>query len=287
MSSRNSFPEDHHLFAGFLFAGREEIVSKLAGRDLILVLGAQVFTYHVEGFGPHVPEGARLFQLTEDAGIASFAPVGTSVITSIKPALAALLQQPSSEQRDRPTIAPRPASPSASPLSDAWLMHRIAELMPKGAIIVEEAASARSAMHAHLPIRTRDSFYTCASGGLGYSLPAAIGVALGRPGEKVICLLGDGSAMYTIQGLWTAAHLDLPISYVIFNNGGYAALESFSKRFGLTSLVGTQIAGLDFVKIAEGQGLNAQRVSDASRLDTALTQSFAAKGPTLIDVVIG
>ena len=75
-----------------------------------------------------------------------------------------------------------------------------------------------------------DSFHTCASGGLGHGLPAAVGVALGLPTRKVIGLIGDGSAMYSIQGLWTAAELQLPVAFVIVNNRSYQALVEFGKQ---------------------------------------------------------
>src|SRR6185312_9425589 len=84
LSARNSFPENHCLFAGFLAADRARIVASLAGHDVILVLCAPVFTYHVEGSGPHVPPGAKLFQLVDDPGMASWTPVGMSVVTSLK-----------------------------------------------------------------------------------------------------------------------------------------------------------------------------------------------------------
>ena len=141
-------------------------------------------------------------------------------------------------------------------------------------------------MHDFLPILARDTFYTCASGGLGHGLPAAVGVALGRPGEKVIALLGDGSAMYAIQGLWSAAQLALPISFVIVNNRRYEALVGFGRRFGLDNIVGTQLPGLDFVALAEGQGVRAMRVETAETLDAALSASFASSEPSLVEVVV-
>src|SRR5215472_7164969 len=91
-SGRNGFPEDHPLFAGFLAADRENIVASLAGHDLILVLGAPVFTYHVEGFGQHIPEDARLFLLVDDPAVAAWAPVGTAVVTDLKAGISDLLQ---------------------------------------------------------------------------------------------------------------------------------------------------------------------------------------------------
>jgi benzoylformate decarboxylase len=285
MAARNAFPEDHALFAGFLTAAREPIVQALAGHDLILVLGAPVFTYHVEGSGPHIPESATLYQLTDDPTLADAAAAGTSVIANIREAAAALLAAPAPD-RARPKPLLRPAPPAPAPLTDAFLLSRLAALRPAGSIIVEEAPSSRGAMHDFLPILTRDTFYTCASGGLGYGLPAAIGAALGRPGEKVIAVIGDGSAMYAIQGLWSAAQLKLPISFVIVNNGRYEALVGFGRRFGLERTVGTDLPGLDFVALARTQGLDAMRVESADTLDAALMASLAAPEPNLVEVIV-
>lgn len=286
MAARAGFPEDHPLFQGFLTAGREPIVESLAGHDLILVLGAPTFTYHVEGFGPHVPEGAKLVQIVDDPNMASWVPTGTAIVSSLKPALTELLAGPNPVQRNAP--APRaPLAPLPSmPLTDAYLLQRLAALRPADSIIVEEAPSTRGPMHDHLPILAKDSFYTCASGGLGHGLPASIGVALGRPGKRVICLLGDGSSMYAIQGLWTAAQLRLPISFVIVNNGGYEALINFGRVFGLQQTVGTDLSGLDFVSIGQGQGIPGVRVSAGDDVDAALAHSFGVDGPTLVEVVV-
>jgi benzoylformate decarboxylase len=217
-SGRNSFPEDHPLFAGFLAAAREKIVASLQGHDLILVLGAPVFTYHVEGFGPHVPDGTSLFQLVDDPAAAAWAPVGLAVVTSLKSGIRDLMEGPAPKPRAAPPgRAPTPPL-SGSALTDKYLMQQIAALRPKGSVIVEEAPSSRGAMRDYLPITDRDGFYTCASGGLGHGLPAAVGIALARPRDKVIALLGDGSSMYAIQGLWTAAQLALGITFVIIRN---------------------------------------------------------------------
>ncbi|MBV9882781.1 MAG: benzoylformate decarboxylase [Sphingomonadaceae bacterium] len=285
MSSRNAFPEDHPLFAGFLTAAREPIVKDLAGHDLILVLGAPVFTHHVEGFGPHAPEGATLWQIVDDPALAAAAPVGTAIVGDIRDALATLL---GGEAPARPAPSPlrRRAPPGPEPLTDAFVLSRLAALRTPESIVVEEAPSARGAMHDHLPILTRDSFYTCASGGLGHGLPAAIGVALGRPGEKVIALLGDGSAMYAIQGLWSVAQLNLPVSFVVLNNRRYEALIGFGQRFGLNRTVGTDLGGLDFVALAEGQGIAATRVESAASLDDALARSLGSQKPNLVEILV-
>jgi benzoylformate decarboxylase len=166
------------------------------------------------------------------------------------------------------------------------LLQQIASLRPAGSLIVEEAPSSRGPMHDYLPIIERDTFYTCASGGLGHGLPAAIGVALGRPGERVIAILGDGSSMYAIQGLWTAVQLNLPIAFIIVNNRRYEALVQFGQHFGLQRPVGTQLAGIDFRGIARALGCDALRVEDPEALDDALRTAFAASGPTLVDVSV-
>jgi benzoylformate decarboxylase len=286
MSGRNSFPEDHPLFAGFLPASREGIVAALEGADLILVLGAPVFTYHVEGHGPAIPDGAALVQLTDDASAAARAAVGSSILTNLSTGVADLLAATEGMARTAKPRLLRRDSVSPGRLTDAYLMQQIAKLRPQQSVIVEEAPSSRGAMHEHLPIVARDGFYTCASGGLGYSLPAAIGIALARPREKVIALLGDGSSMYTIQGLWTAARLDLPITFIIVNNGGYRALEGFAERFGIQAPPGIEIPRLDFVGLAEAQGVAGQRVDSPATLDEALAGAFASPSPQLVEVAI-
>jgi benzoylformate decarboxylase len=132
-----------------------------------------------------------------------------------------------------------------------------------------------------------DSFYTCASGGLGHGLPAAIGVALARPGHRVIALLGDGSAMYSIQGLWSAAELAVPVTFVIINNGGYRALDEFAAHFGLAAVPGTQLGHLDFCALARAQGVEAARVTSCTELDGTLRAALASARPVLVEVCVG
>jgi benzoylformate decarboxylase len=286
MAARNAFPEDHRLFAGFLVADRARVVSSLTGHDLVVVLGAPAFTYHVEGIGPHAPPGTKLFQLVDDPGVAAWAPVGMSVVTSLQDGVRELLAGPPPRRRAAPRELVRPPRVSGSPFTDKYLLQQLAALRPRDSIIVEEAPSTRGPMHDYLPILERDTFYTCASGGLGHGLPAAIGVALGRTGKKVIALLGDGSSMYAIQGLWTAAQLKLPITFIIVNNRRYEALVQFGRHFGLARTVGTSLADIDFRGLALSQGCQAVRVERADALDEVLRVALAASEPTLIEAVV-
>ncbi len=293
MSGRCGFPEDHRLFAGFLPAMRERIVERLAGHDVIFALGAPAFTYHVEGHGPHVPVGAELVQLIDDPAIAAWAPVGTAAIGSIRLGLLDLLARAAPPMRE----APPPREPVArltlpaagERMSVAFALQTLADVRDAHSIVVEEAPSSRSAMQQHLPMLHSETFYTMCSGGLGHSLPAAVGVALAKPGERVIALLGDGSAMYSIQALWSAAQLKLPITMVVLKNRRYAALQEFGAVFGYGSgdtVAGTGLPDLDFVALAAGHGMKGVRVSEAGELRGVLAAALQSSGPVLVEVEV-
>ena len=300
MSGRCGFPEDHALFAGFLPAMRERIVQRLGGHDLILAVGAAAFTYHVEGFGPHLPDGATLCQLTEDPQTAAWAPTGTSVVGSVRLLLQDLLARPVPPSvRARAAPERKPAVPRAEPpppgerLSVAYLLQTLADLRPRHSIVVEEAPSARPVMHQHLPILEPETFYTMCSGGLGHGLPVAVGVAMAEAQtnshRRVIALIGDGSAMYCIQALWSAAQLQLPITFVIVKNRRYAALQEFAPTFGFVSgapLEGCDLPDLDFVALAAGHGVRSVCVSRADELHTVLALALQSPTPVLVEVEV-
>ena len=293
MSGRCSFPEDHRLFAGFLPAMRERIVQLLGGHDLVLALGAPAFTYHVQGEGPHAPVGTTIVQITDDPQAAAWAPLGTAVFSSVRLALLDLLARPVRPPRPAPPLrepAPTIALPAAGErMSTAFLMQTLARVRGRGSIVVEEAPSARPILQRHLPFLEPGSFYTMCSGGLGHSLPAAVGVALAQPHKKVIALIGDGSAMYAIQALWTAAQLKLPITIVIVNNRQYAALHHFAPVFGFAPgahLPGTDLPDLDFVALAAGHGVQGLRVTEGGLLAEALERAIASAEPVLVDVCV-
>ncbi|MEP7313088.1 MAG: benzoylformate decarboxylase [Pseudomonadota bacterium] len=284
---RCGFPENHPLFAGFLPAFREEISRRLTGHDLLLAIGAPVFTYHAEGKGPYTPAGLQVFQLTEDADWAACAIAGTTIVSSVGAGLRDLLERagPAQPAAQQGRIA-APRIPAVDPMPDTFLMQTLADLRAPDSIIVEEAPSSRSPMQAHLPILASETFYTCSSGGLGHGLPASVGIALANPKRKVIALIGDGSAMYSIQALWSAAQLKLPITFVIVNNRRYEALHHFAQRFGLPQTVGTQLPGIDFAGLARAQGCEGMRVEKAADLATVLQAALIAQRPTLVEVVV-
>ncbi len=293
MSGRCSFPEDHPLFAGFLPAMRERIVQLLSGHDVVFAVGAAAFTYHVEGEGPHIPEGTALYQLIEDPAIAAWAPVGTAAVGNVRMGVEELLQRPAPAPRQAPAprpAAPVPAAPAAGErMSVAFAMHTLAQVRDRHSIVVEEAPSSRSTIQTYLPIFHSGTFYTMCSGGLGHSMPAAVGVALAQPEAKVVAVIGDGSAMYAIQALWSAAQLRLPISFVILKNRRYAALQDFAHVFGYREgekVEGTELPDIDFVALARGQGCDGVHVENAAELADVLARALAHPKPIVVEVEV-
>lgn len=283
-AARNSFPEDHRLFAGHLLWDRAPIVRSLTGHDLIVVLGAPAFVYHVEGEGPFIPEGATLWQVIDDSSTASWSPTGSAIVGNMKLALADLLDSRPLAPRNPPAQRGFAPAPSADKLTDAYVMSRIEALCPENRVIICEAPSSLDALRAHLPIKEPAGYYAHASGGLGYGLASAIGVAMAEPQRRVIALIGDGSSMYAIQALWTAAKLGTRVVFVIVNNRAYEALVGFGKRLGMGVPVGTVIDDLDFVKLAEGMAMTGEQVTAAGEFDAAFERALAAEGPYLLDV---
>jgi len=286
-SARCSFPERHPQFAGFLHASPAQLSEALRGYDLVVVIGAPVFTFHVEGHAAIFDGATAIFQITDDPTAAAVSPSGASIVATMKPALAMLLELLSDTSRTTPAGRQLPPPPSAAdPIPVDYLLHALSKAMPSDAALVEEVPSHRPAMQKFMPMRGQDSFYTMASGGLGYGLPAAVGMALGRGERRTVCLIGDGSAMYSIQALWTAAQRKLPLTVVVINNAGYGAMRSFSQVMQVRNIPGLDLPGIDFVKIAQGMGCDAVRVAKSSDLAAALARGLAHDGVSLVEVMV-
>ena len=286
-SARCAFPERHPQFAGFLHASPGQLSDALKDHDLVLVIGAPVFTFHVDGHAAIFDGAATLFQITDDADAAAITPTGNSIVATMKPALSMLLDLLPAAKRAAPAGRVLPSPPKAAdPIPVEFLLHTLSTAMPAQAALVEEAPSHRPLMHKFMPMRGADSFYTMASGGLGWSLPAAVGLSLGRPERRTVCLIGDGSAMYSIQALWTAAQRKLPLTVVVINNLGYGAMRSFSQVMQVRNVPGLELPGIDFIKMAEGMGCDAVRVTGSSELAPALTRALSHQGASLVEVMV-
>jgi len=176
-----------------------------------------------------------------------------------------------------------------TPIDPRYLMMCLADALPENAIVVEEALTAAPPLMTFLPMRDPRSFYGLASGGLGFGMSGAIGISLAQPGRPVVAAIGDGSALYSVQALWTAAHLKLPITYLIINNRSYRIIKERlvalrnSDRFVAMDMNDPSI---DFVGVAQGFGIAARRVTEPGTIAAALRDAIASGAPNLIEAVV-
>jgi benzoylformate decarboxylase len=289
LAGRRGFPEDHPLFMGFLPAVPEQVVRQLDGHDFVLVIGAPAFTYHVEGTGPRIPEGATLCVLSSDPEVVARTISGIAVQGNVRLAAETLLA--GTRRHDRDPLRKRRLAKrveGAAPITAAFLLQTLAEVRSPEDVIVEEAPTTRMVMNERLPIVRSGTFFTMDSGGLGFGMPAAVGIALARPDRRVICVIGDGSSLYSIQAIWTAVQFKLPVTFIVINNQKYAALKRFAGIFGFphdAEIAGTDLPGLDIGGFAKAQGCNAVRIDSAFELRLALEQALHRPGPSLVEVM--
>ncbi|MGW7422272.1 benzoylformate decarboxylase [Streptomyces sp. NPDC054813] len=289
LSGRSGFPESHPLFQGFLPPVARQLSARLAPYDVVVALGAPVFTYHVADGGPPLAPGTELFHLDCDPGQAAWLPTGTSLVTTLRPALerlTGLLKEP-----DRAPPPPRPAPVPARAeghITPELLFDLLRARLPRDRVLVEEAPSHRDALHARVPVEPSGGFLTTGSGALGWGLPLAVGRALADR-RRVVCVVGDGSAMYSVQALWTAVRHTAPVTYVLLDNGGYAAVRALGRRIGIAPVPGTDITGIDFAALAESFGCPAARAEHPEELPAALDHALGRgddAGPFLLHVTV-
>jgi benzoylformate decarboxylase len=281
---RLPFPNRHPLFRGVLPAGIAPICEAFEGHDLVLVLGAPVFRYHEYLPGRYLPEGTRLIQVTEDASAAARAPMGEALVADPGAVIELLVE--SLDAPAEPVGAyrpvPEPAGAEGGRLHPEQVFAALREVLPEETAYVVESTSTNAAWWRQMDLRRPGSYYFPAAGGLGFGLPGAVGVALGRPDRPVVGVIGDGSANYGITALWTAAQHRLPLTVVLLRNGTYGALRWFGGLLGVPDAPGLDIPGLDFTRIAEGYGVRAVHAGGAEELRAVLAEP--ADGPRLVQV---
>jgi benzoylformate decarboxylase len=284
-AGRIGFPEDHPQYRGHLAPGYASLAAQLAEADLALVLGAPVFAYL-----PYEP-GARpvpdIVHVTDDPDEAARAPSALSVVANVRAVAQALLERLPIRAEAQVARRLEPCEPSLSePIAPAFLMAVLAEVLAPGAVLVEEAPSHRNDLRRHVQIRRPGSFFACASGGLGFAMPAAVGIKLAQPARDVVCLVGDGSALYAPQALWSAVQLRTPVTFIVVNNARYAILESVARFADLRGVPSLELPGVDFLALARSFGCGATRVTDPHRLRPAVEAAIAGEEAALIEVVV-
>lgn len=301
-SERPPFPETHPLYSGGLPFAIGPLSRKLKGHDLAIVIGAPVFRYYPYVEGDYLPEGLRLLHITDDPSESGRAPVGDSLLGDAVLSLEALEKlvagrsAPATPVTRQPHgLAPHPAASVESAgqgeaLSSLTLFQALRAATPAETVLVEESPSNLGELHTAWPVDRPDSFYTFASGSLGWNLPASVGLALaerdsGR-NRPVLAIIGDGSFQYSIQGLWTAVQHELPILFVVPRNGQYGILKSFAELEQTPGVPGLDLPGLDFVALANGYGAHGVRATTTDEVRAVCAEAFSRKGPTVLEVPV-
>ena len=293
LTDRVSFPEDHRLYAGpmpMTIAGVNQVIH---GHDLVIVIGAQAFRYYPFVAGEYLPEGSELIQVTADPHLASVAPVGDSLLGDVRVALEHLVEL-IDEPTGRPMNAPlnrdravRSSAPS-EPLTADEVYATLSTVKPHDAAVVMESTSTMAELLQWLPTTRPGSFFATGSGGIGWGVPGAVGVALGdrERGVKrhIVATIGDGSFQYSVQAIWTAAQHELPIIFVVLRNGAYAILKSFALLENTPGVPALDLPGLDIAALATGFGCRTANVGTTDELAREFTAALQADGPTVIVV---
>jgi benzoylformate decarboxylase len=284
---RIGFPENHPLFQGILPPAVWPLGDALAAHDLVLVAGTSVFPYYPNIPGALLAPGTQLIAITSDPDEAARAPMGEAIVADVGLTLKALAEVVEDSQRVGPPVRPEPEAVEVSnPMNPSTAVRTLAQVFPPDAIVVLESPSATPALRNQLRLSKPGSYYFSAGGGLGFGMPAAIGVQLACPDRPVVCVLGEGSAQYAVQAFWTAAAYKVPVTFLVLRNDEYAILKWFGMLESITGAPGLDLPALDCVAVAGGYGVNARRVSDAEELGTELRAAMASPEPELIEVQV-
>lgn len=287
IGSRAGFPQDHALFRGHLAPAQALLAGQLAEYDVVLVLGAPAFLYYPYVPGPTVQPGTQLFHITTDPDEAARAAAGVSLVGDVGLAARRLIDLLGEAARPAPAARAAPAAPEATtPLSVAYVMQSLAAALPVGAVLVDESISSKSTLNRYIRVNQPGGYYTSASGGLGFAMPAAVGLQLAVPERRVVCVIGDGSSMYAIQALWSAARYNAAVAYVVVNNGQYAILKGFGALLGASGVPGLDVPGIDLVSVARGLGVAGETVARPEALAGALERALSGERPYLVNVIV-
>jgi benzoylformate decarboxylase len=302
------FPTEHRAYLGALTRNQKLVRAALEPFDLLLCLGGDLLRMSVYSPVDPLPEGMPVIHVSErDWELGKNHPTEIALQANVKETLRALLPlvraaRPAaaehrlaalaprnwSAQRDKARLAALEAA-EEKPIDPRFLMLRIAETLPQDAVVVEEALTSANSLPSFLALRDPKAYFGLASGGLGFALPGAVGASLALPGRPVVAVVGDGSAMYGVQALWTAAHEKLPVTYVITNNRSYRILKErlISMRHS-DKFIGMDIRepAIDYCALAQSMGVQARRVVDPHDFAPALREAAASGAPRLIEVMV-
>ena len=306
------FPATHPLNRGDLTRNQKKIRQTLEQHDLMICLGADLL--RMSPFSPvdPLPPGMPVIHVSErEWELGKNYPTDVAIRADVKQTLTALLSCIRSSRNDAQAKAAQDrvatirqdnwstrskayrkelsACANTTPIDQRYLVMELVDALPDNAIVVDETLTAAPALSALLDNDDPNGYYGLASGGLGFGMPGAVGVSLGQPGRPVVAIIGDGSSMYGIQAIWTAAHLRLPITYVIVNNRSYRIIKDRLQSFRKTDqFVAMDMSDppIDFVDLARSMGMASRRIERPAEIAAALREAIASGKPNLVEVVV-
>ncbi|HEX6714111.1 MAG TPA: benzoylformate decarboxylase, partial [Thermoleophilaceae bacterium] len=284
-AGRLGFPENHPNFRGVLPPAIGPLGETLAPYDFVLVVGASVFAYYPNIPGPLLAQGTKLVAITSDPDEAQRAPMGDAVVADVRATLGALVDGVTESDREPPEPLPPPPVPEDSdPISPSAAVQALADAWPDDGIAVVESPSATLAVRNRLKLSKPGSWFFAAGGGLGFGLPAAVGVQLAEPSRPVVCVIGEGSVQYAVQAFWTARAYDVPLTVLVLRNEEYAILKWFAGLEQVTGAPGLDLPQLESAALAAAYGVNTRKTSGVDETREALRTAIASPQPELVEV---
>lgn len=311
LHSNTVFPTSHPLWRGALPPTAEGVRDALGGFTKVFLVGSQAFLAYPYTPGPPLPDGVDLLHLSADPtqpgrtwptrlGLTGDARLSLEALLPLlradapEGASAALAR--AREHRESLISEEEERTEAAywtDPMRPATAVHALLRALPDDTPVVDEGVTAGAHVRRFHRTTRPGAYFFCRSGGLGWGMPAAAGVSLGLGREPVLCVVGDGSAMYAPQALWTAAQQRLPVIFAVIDNGQYRILKNAARGRGETEepphTVGMDLAEpeLDFSALAASMGVGATRVTRASDIAAAVEAAAGTGGPHLLHLTVG
>jgi benzoylformate decarboxylase len=313
--SRIPFPTAHPLWAGNLSTKAVEIAARLANYDAIFALGGKSLITILYTEGSAVPPGCAIFQMSADvrdlgrtyetplsvvgdikASLQAMAPL-LEAATALKAAAYEALRREARQvqQRRLEKMALMADAQMGAPVTTPLVAAREVVLAIGPEIpIVDEAIATSVQVRGFLHSMSPRQYSFLRGGGLGWGMPAAVGCSLGLGRQPVVCLVGDGAALYSPQALWTAAHQNLPVTFIVMNNREYNVLKNFMKgqsdyvsaRSNRFIAMDIEKPVIDYLALARSMGVRASRIEKATDIASAVEAAIASGTPNLIEIVI-
>ena len=311
-----SFPTTHPQYQGMHSLRSQESRESLKEFDVILTVGMDTLDELFYWGDVILDESQKLIHIDPIPGrVGRSEPTDVGIISNCKTGLAELISEVS-KTVDQNIVKARKAQVvsdalsqkeayeesvkakwNSTPMSPARMMYELSNAIPKNSIVVDDSISNRAAMRHYFPATERNDIRGVRGQSIGGGIGATMGTQCAFPDRPVFGVLGDGSTMMTIQGLWTAANDKIPCIFVICNNGMYRVLKTNFNVYQKEILNEPEPAGdnllySDFVTpfnlctIAEGMGLHSERVTDPNEIAGAVDRALASGGPALLDIVI-